>query len=550
MPDQGTEMDPGRFYNGPTDRSERAEQDKSRKANTATAIRVVAGDLEHAVSEGETALITTKAGIYQRGAFIVRAGIVRVAVSGGRKIEAQRIIELGKHGLLEALTTAAPWERYDGRSEDWVLIDAPMKVVEALRDRGGHWKLPVLAGIVNSPTIRADGSILSTPGYDEHTGLLFAPQGNTFATIPDHPSRADAVLALDKLRSLVATFPFVADADRSVALSAILTAVARPALPTAPMHAFTAPVPGSGKTMLVDLCSAIANGREASVMSHGGDEKEFEKRLASMLLSGDTVIAIDNIEQPLGGEFLCSVLTSVVVRPRILGRSQTPEVPSNAFITSTGNNLTLQGDITRRALFCRLDPRCERPELRVFSQNPVKMVKADQGSYLGAALTILRAFHVIGKPKQKEPLGSFEDWSGWVRGALVWLGQADPVETMEFAREMDPALAAVTSVISQWQSVIGRDKVSVKGLIERATKSTTDAWGRAQFDYPDFREALLTVAGAGGAVNSERCGKWLRSNKDRVVEGFCIVRAGVTSGTTMWQLLPIAAQTSTSGLAA
>src|SRR3954451_21121862 len=116
------------------------------------------------------------------------------------------------------------------------------------------------------------------------------------------------------------------------------------------MHAFTAPTAGSGKSMLVDIASVIATGREAGVIAQGKTEEELEKRLGALLLAGEQMIAVDNCENPLGGEFLCAMLTQQVVRARVLGRSEAPELPSNAFVTATGNNLVLAGDMTRRAV--------------------------------------------------------------------------------------------------------------------------------------------------------------------------------------------------------
>ena len=49
---------------------------------------------------------------------------------------------------------------------------------------------------------------------------------------------------------------------------------------------------------------------------------------------------------------------------RVLGQSRHVEVPVNATIFATGNNLQIAGDLTRRTLLCTLDARCERPELR------------------------------------------------------------------------------------------------------------------------------------------------------------------------------------------
>lgn len=108
--------------------------------------------------------------------------------------------------------------------------------------------LPVLTGIINYPTLRPDGSILDLPGYDAQTGLLFDPQEVRFPALPRHPDRDTALRALCLLKDLISTFPLVTDADRSVALSGILTALIRRSLPTAPLHGFNAPTAGSGKS--------------------------------------------------------------------------------------------------------------------------------------------------------------------------------------------------------------------------------------------------------------------------------------------------------------
>ena len=48
--------------------------------------------------------------------------------------------------------------------------------------------------------------------------------------------------------------------------------------------------------------------------------------------------------------------------------------------------------------------------------------------------------------------------------------------------------------------------------------------------HPEFREALLAVAGHGGAINSRRLGKWLAANQKRIVEGACFEQAGNRQG--------------------
>ncbi len=496
-------------------------------------IRVVAADIERIVDEAEAALIKAGRGLYQRGGLIVSVGVAKMITADGSEVGGQRIFERGEHALAEDLTAAAHFEKYNERVKDYVPCDAPSKIVKTLQQRTARLRLPPLSGVINAPTLRPDGSLLEAPGYDAATGLLFDPRGETFPAISTKPSRDDAVKALSQVKGLIETFPFVDEADRAVALSTILTACIRRTLGAAPLHAYTAPVAGSGKSMLVDLAATIATGREAGVVAQGRTEEETEKRLGALLLSGDPIIAIDNCEQPLGGEFLCQVLTQSAVRVRILGKSEAPELPTNSLITATGNNLVLVGDMTRRGLLCHLDPRVERPELRQFERNPIAAAKANRGQLVAAVLTVLRAYQVAGRPAEPSALGSFAAWSSLVRGALMWLGEADPVDTMERARSLDPRLEELSAVLTQWREVIGKDAIIVRRLIEKATKQTVGDgfdYSTREFTHPDFREALLTVAGTGGAVNSRRLGKWLSANKNRIVGGLWIEQGGIFEG--------------------
>lgn len=499
-------------------------------------IRTYGGFLHRAVDMAEGALMQAGLGYYQRGSMVVRPAMVPVAVSDRRTVDAPRLVSVKAHHMAEAFTRAAKWKKFDKRSGEWVNIDCPHRIAETFLVREGQWRLPVLTGIINCPTLRADGSILDLPGYDAQTGLLFDPQEVRFPALPRDPDRDMALRALGFLKDLISTFPFVTDGDRAVALSAILTALVRRSLPTAPLHGFNAPTAGTGKSMLVDLASLIATARPAPVIAQGKSEEEMEKRLGAALIAGDVLIAIDNCEEPLGGELLCQTMTQTSLKVRILGQSVNAEVPSNAAIFATGNNLTFEGDMTRRALRATLDAGVERPELRAFDRDPLAMVTERRGDYVSAGLTVLRAFHIAGRPQQRAPLGSFTDWSRWVRDALIWLGEADPCDTMEELRGADPKLEALTSVLEGWREVIGLQPANVRDVIERATEQRPQLHGRTEFVHPEFREALLRAAGEGGAINGRRLGKWIGSHQNRIVGGLRLVNAGVSAGHTRWQL--------------
>ncbi len=522
-------------------RRKRKAVESPRNDDNRPLIRIVAGELPRVVDEGERALIGSRAEVYQRGGLLVRPGYCPVTVDKGKVAKGLRLIPVTTPNLVELMTAAARWEKFDARVEDWVSTDCPGRVAEVYAARAGSWRLPVLTGIIESPTLRPDGSILDKPGYDRRTGLLLLPTCKV-PPIPALPSREDALVALGKLEKLIDTFPFVPSGvpdhspDRSVALSAILTTIVRRSLATAPLHGFTAPVAGSGKSLLVDIASQIATGRQAAVMSQGKTEEEFEKRLGGMLIGGDLLVSVDNCETPLGGELLCQTLTQPTLKVRPLGQSAMVEVPTNTGLFATGNNLTLIGDMTRRSVVCRLDPQCERPELRKFGSHPLAMIEAARGEYVAAALTVLRAYWVAGRPNRLPPLGSFTEWSDTVRSALAWLGEADPCETMEDVRGSDPTLDNLSAVLATWRAVIGMERVTVAEVIRRATRTRADTIARPEYEHPEFREALLVVAGDGGAINSRKLGKWLAKHKGRIVDRTQLNQEGKYEGNLTWRI--------------
>ena len=181
-----------------------------------------------------------------------------------------------------------------------------------------------------------------------------------------------------------------------MALSALLTILDRRSMSAAPLHAFTSPAAGTGKSLLVDVAAVLAINQPMPVISQGRTEEELEKRLGAALLAGDIAIALDNCDDPLQSTFLCQALTQQRLNIRVLGASKNVETPVNAAMYATGNNLTIVGDLTRRTIVCSLDAHCERPELRTFGGNMLETVRVDRGRLVAAALTVLRAWHVAG----------------------------------------------------------------------------------------------------------------------------------------------------------
>lgn len=499
-------------------------------------IEVRGDNLPEQIDQARDALINAQLGVYQRGSAIVRVAPVLDRGRDGSEANVIRLVEVDRHALRELFSRAAQWEavRNTPKGEHSALCNCPIGVAEGyLARRGLEWHLPPLTGLIAAPTLRPDGSLLDLPGYDFCTGLFLDLRGQDFPEIPERPTWEDARNASADLLDLLDEFPFAGaeggggdNASLAVAVSAMLTAVVRPALPAAPAHAVTATTFGTGKSYLCDLVATIATGGPVAPIACGANDEELEKRLAADLIAGRQFIVVDNVDREINGPLLNQVLTQEKVQPRRLGKSENVEVLCTSFIMLNGNNLPLPADMVRRVVLCTLDAGEERPELRTFDSSPIATVKADRWRYVAAALTILRAYDAAGRPNPPRPLGGYEEWSNLVRGALLWLGLADPVRTQDSVREADPQRQRFAAAAAQWDLVIGNRRVTIRDAITAAIQAGAG----------EFREALLAVAGERGAIDGRRLGAWLGRNKGRVVGQYRFDQGALRDGNRLWVL--------------
>ncbi len=396
-------------------------------------IRVTPGQLHVIVDLCQTVLLNNSLGLFQRGGQLVR--IIseinkpkknKLLDRNGREIikrdsDSLLIAEVDQTYLTELLGKFANWATFNARAGEWFIRDPSEKAAKTLLARR-EWDFPVLSGFIRAPTLRPDGTILDREGYDEGTGLFFDAGATQFDPIPVNPSEEDALIALSVLQELLKDFPFENEESQSVALSAILTGLVRKSIRTAPLHAFTAPKMGSGKSLLCDAVGLICTGRNNSVLPQASDEAEETKRLLAVLAEGDPIICYDNVERPIESAALCAVLTQEFFKNRILGKSSNLTVPTNVLFMANGNNLTFVGDISTRALLCNLDPQCERPEERSFVMDLRAHISQNRALFVKAALTILRAYHCAGRPPRifrhsvglnNGQNGSGPVWFGW-----------------------------------------------------------------------------------------------------------------------------------------
>jgi putative DNA primase/helicase len=117
--------------------------------------------------------------------------------------------------MLDLLCKSARWMRSDGRKS--ARINPPNDLAQIILRRCGEWSFNPVDGIITTPTLRPDGTLLTSPGYDPAT-RLFLIDPPPMPGIPEEPTREDALEALRLLDGLLDEFPFADEASRSVAL--------------------------------------------------------------------------------------------------------------------------------------------------------------------------------------------------------------------------------------------------------------------------------------------------------------------------------------------
>ncbi|MDP2829323.1 MAG: hypothetical protein Q8O37_12040 [Sulfuricellaceae bacterium] len=312
---------------------------------------------------------------------------------------------------------------------------------------------------------------------------------------------------------------------------AMLAAAVRPSLAHAPMFHVRAHMVGSGKSYLCELITAFATPQRGTPTTFPADDEECRKLLLAELLRAPAVVEFDNLTGDLvAHKSLCTVLTSEFMSGRILGVSKIATVNTRTLFLSSGNNVGPVQDMTRRCITIRLDPGCETPAARSFTRPElVRDVLRERGRYASAALTIVRAWIVAGRPKTLcKSLAGYGDWSDLCRQPLLWLGCADPTVSVFEAMADDPDRETLGRLLTVWQSVFGKTPAMVRDAVKQA---------HALYDaHAELREVLRDIADERGEINRRKLGWWIRRHAGRIVDGRRFVRASGNRSAEAWQV--------------
>jgi len=438
----------------------------------------------------------------------------RVFVRNGKLCEVVHgerawIHELEVSRVADLMYQSAEFVRQDEK-KGLIATLVPPLAAQLLHARRSHPRVRPIEAVTTAPVLLADGSILQERGYNASSRMYLDP--SVAVDVPERPTREDARAAVRRFEDLLSDFRFASRGDFSSWMAALLSPLVKSATGNAPAPLFivSAPAAGSGKTLLPTVLSEIVCGAPSELRPYNPkDASEWGKRITSYVKAGQPFGVFDNLRTSIGDALLDALITSPTWSDRQLGASDAPPLPNITTWIATGNNLEPEGDTVRRVLQIRLDVPEENPQNRSnFKHNLVGGYALEhRAELLSAALTILRAYHVAGRPVQPLAAWTFGAWRALVCGALVWAGCEDPYTTQ--ARAQGELNEPENEAHDFWLEAVAASDGSPAGIVLQANqRGATEALGlREQLTAHRLRFFL------GRFVDKVRGGKRIRKRK-------------------------------------
>jgi hypothetical protein len=392
-------------------------------------------------------------------------------------------LELAKPGWMQLrLGRVANWveKKAAGRGPDKEIVAIPTGVPRALLPAimaEADLRLPVVDAVVSCPTVGADGSLLTTPGYHPSSRIYYVDPGDLdIGEVPQAPTDEDVAYAREMIvDQVLGEFPFASQAGRAAAVAAILTPLVRRLITDGcvPPILAEASTPRTGKTFLTQVASTIVLGSSCPMSSVPlQNDEECAKAFLSILLAAPSIVVLDNLPQKISSPILANVLTSESFSSRLLGESRSPSVPVRCIIWMTANNPKLSTELAERTVRIRLNALLERPGERKFSRpNLLAWVREHRGEIIRALLTLVRNWLAKGRPPAPEEpfFASYQGWTRTMCGILHAAGIPGLLcEHKDDCEEVDEDRAEWSEFVGVWWRKNGDAAVTVRELWEIA----------------------------------------------------------------------------------
>lgn len=402
-----------------------------------------------------------------------------------------------------------------------------------------------LRGVIHTPIIREDGSLLNAPGYDAASGLLYLPDpACKIPPVANEPSRSDVRSAIGLLDYMLGDFRFVTDDDRANYIGLLLTPLLRELCPPPyKLGAITAPQPGSGKTLLASLLRILHGGVFRAELPE--DDAELRKQVTAILdVTTGSVVQFDNVSGAVRSSTLAGLLTSSRWDDRRLGATEMVSRPNDRLWVITGNNVGLGGDLPRRTLFVTIDPGVPDPHLRTdFEIADLEgWVEEQRGNLLCALLTITRGWIVAGRPAAPRSGDSYSTWLAVVSGILHSAGVPGTFDALT-TQHSDAAVEDVEwhRLLLYARQVFGDVDWTARQLLEHVDTIGAGAKPIPVDVLPADLAERAVKSHTGATVCTVSLGKWLANRNGRWAGDLVVRAAGDRRGVKTWRVESIPA---------
>ncbi len=437
------------------------------------------------------------------------------------------LVPLTEHRLRCEVAEAADCYIVKGKEQQVIAAEPPLSMIQNMLAQA-KLPLPTLRQITETPVFAPDGRLIEAAGFDTASGIYYRPvAGLTVPPVPDEPTADDVAKARNLIvDDLLGDFPFTEQADRAAAVALFVLPYVRAMIPgLTPMHGIESPTVGSGKGLLGDVLVRPAFGQHGGMIAEARDDDEWRKRIGAKLREGSPIIHIDNVTRPLDSGALAMALTAPVFSDRILGQTATFRATVHNVWMFTANNPVMSLEIARRTVRIRIDTNEEKPWQRDTFKHKNLRAWADthRGDLIHAALTLVRAWVVAGKPIADVTLGSYEEWAATMGGILDVASVMGFLDNLSaFYEAADVEGAAWRQFVALWAGAHASNKVGVGDLF-------TLALGVEGLDFGQGGERSQRVS----------FGSQLTKQRDRIYDGYRITLAGTSKNAKQWRLLPI-----------
>ncbi|ONH55583.1 hypothetical protein CcI49_28490 [Frankia sp. CcI49] len=389
---------------------------------------------------------------------------------------------------------------------------------------GRYWPgVRPLQGIVGSPVLRPNGTLVQSAGYDAETGLFYAPKVE-IPWVSARPDRDEMEAARRFLLvNFLGGFPWVSDSDRANYIGLLATGILRPYIRTVTPHGMiTATTQASGKTILSEGIGLLYGQR---VLPWPEAEAELRKAITSALGEPAPVLVFDNLREGtvVDSPVLAQLLTTTEWSDRRLGTNTTVRHANDRLWLTTGNNLRLGGDIATRTVLVRLDPKMPHPEERTGFAIPGldRWVRepANQRVVLRHLLVLVMGWMAAGAPKSDHVMRQFTPWAQAVGGFLAHHHIGGFLGNLADVRNMDDENNEWEVFLGQWHRLFDSERKTA-GVIRKSADVEL-----VKGEPVDRWDGLFLTDDRGGLLSAKSLGRRLAGQVGRF-HGSYVLRRG------------------------